>query len=197
MQGCLKFIDHVGWSIWKGLQHPSGPTIAILLFVATQIIALVIARRTAKKDIKRTISGIYLEIWENANLSSKLLDKNMDDVLKDKLQSHEAEAERMKQRPFYRPFIIITESSKFYEAVSAHILSIDEECLKAIRAYYRDVADLHLLSAGVASDTFLCISIESKCSTIDDFWRSLNLSKEHSTIALGALTRRYPKWCKN
>ena len=144
------------------------------------------------------MAGIYREISDNhKNSASALTNKGIVDAIKTKLLVHEAAAKGTNQRPFHRPFVIVTESSDFYSSVSMHVTSLHVECLVAIRDYYRDVADQHLFAKAIEGEAYLTLSVESKCGTMDDLWKAFEESHRHGQAALDALEKRYPKWCKS
>ena len=189
-----------GW--YDGLKIPEqdifkatiGPTVAIFLFAATNILQIYFNRRTRKNNTKHVIIGIFKEIGDNLNYARKVEKTNAaKEMIKKRIIDEDRIAVLQGKTSIYRPLVGITESSNFYDAVAATVPSIRSTCLVSITDYYRSVMDQKQVADVINSDAFLCITVDSRCEIIDELWTAFSDSSTKASVCLRNLDRAYPK----
>lgn len=180
--------------LFEQIRSLSNPTSAIVIFFLTQMAALAFKRSDRRQDLNTIVVGIYEEIRSNIAYNDKFLadDKTLPAV-KEKIRANEAETQRTNIAPDYRPLIVITESSQYYDGVIRETPKMTPESLIAVRRYYRTVNDQRLTAAQISSESFLTIEPESRCDLIDDLWKVFGESHETAKKALDVLNDTYPK----
>lgn len=177
-----------------------GPTVAILLFVATQLAQIAIALGTRRREKRRFLTGVYREIAENlryARGQAQALDVSLDRI-RTRLQQDDSAAVAAGKEPAYRPLLAITESSRFYEGVLGSIQTIETKVLVAISAYYRAVADQKLATDAIASYAFLHITVASRCELINELATAVRDTDVRGQVAITAMDAQYPaRWFRD
>jgi hypothetical protein len=113
-----------------------GPTVAILIFVVTNIIQAILAGLARRREIKRIVIGIYTEIFHNLEYSDRFLNsQTVFDRIKQRLVDDDDAATKAGKTPAYRPLLAITESSNFDDAIASTVPDIHANCVVAISLY--------------------------------------------------------------
>ena len=180
------------------LKATLGPTVAILTFVLTNIIQIIVLWISAHNKKKGTVVGIYKEIKDNLEYGIKTLSDNVINDIKQKIDDEDEQAKLEKRSPMYRPLVGITESSAFYEAVSPALTSIKRKSLVTIANYCRSVTDQKQVAAAIEGPSFLCIGVASRRSMMDELWTAFRESTEKGAIAIMQLRQQYPtRWFRD
>lgn len=169
------------------------PTVAIFLFILTQIVQIVFKRLDLRNERKRIIIGIYKEISENLAYNIKLLDQlSIIGLIKARIIYDSRSADAEKRTPTYRPLIAITQSSKFYDAVASALPTLEVATMVRISSYYKPVNDQKIVAETIASYAFLHISTQSRCETIDELWEAFRESHFKGLVAVEFIAKTYP-----
>jgi hypothetical protein len=140
------------------------------------------------------VVGIYTEISHNLKYGERFIrNPGIIDLIKARLIDDDASAAATNRAPGYRPLVAITESSKFYDAIAGSVPNIRADCVVAISLYYRSVMDQQRTVDAINSYAFLCITVQSRCETIDDLWEAFVESSNSGRTALKSLEGRYPR----
>lgn len=172
-----------------------GPTVAILLFVLTQIVQIFIAQSDKRNEIRLIVSGICREIEHNLADQARLstgLEETIDGIKKS-LRADDAASTSSNKVPTYRPLLGITDATQFYDSVASASPVMEPKVLACVSAYYRCVADERVIVKAIENYAFLYVTVESRCEMVDELYRAFNEAQTTGGAAVASIRSNYPE----
>jgi hypothetical protein len=172
---------------------------AIIVFVLTRVADLAIRWRDRIIMRRRLVVGLYNEIESNlAEINLFVASSDAARLVAGRLRE---DAERRAARrqegveddePVFRPLIVITESSRFFNANAALTPELKRQVLVPLMEFYRALEELDRRQAAFESKAFETISVEARISTVADLWNTGSDAKTFGEAALTAFRETYP-----
>jgi hypothetical protein len=194
-------LENFGRTAWNWLdagQNIQGPiiaaTVAILVFVLSRVVDLLLRRRDRYNIRRRLVVGLYAEVESNLEEIVQFVDnEDFLDVIVLKIRDSEMHrSSTHAETTLFRPLIVITESSRFFSASASLIPEIKNRALVPLMEFYRYLEELEDRRDAFESKAFETISLEGRIGTVYDLWNSASAAKTSGKHTLNVLAATYP-----
>jgi len=138
---------------------------------------------------KRIVTGLFREVRSNLGEIEKFLGKR---------PYPEELRQKVRTDANFRPVMIVTETTQFYDSIAASLPDVRVECLHALSDFYDKLRIINKIAETFESKAFSTISPDGREGTVNDLWFACREAEKGGWKALYELELAYPrKWFRD